>query len=273
MSFDGGGTQTHRYFYGTDVDQVLADENAQGRVLWALTDNQGTVKDLIDSAGVIQNHIVYDSFGKITNQTNSSVSTIFGYTGREYDAETEQYYYRARYYDQNVGRFINEDPLSFAAGDSNIYRYVNNSPINYVDPFGTAIQQADPNGEECVALNKKIENIIKKIATRKKELIDDFSNLPETCPTGALKDSREGHRQLIRDEEKNLEKRIKMYLDKCGGGSPPAIEGDRNNDIVVKALQGLAALGGGYLLYRGVRLLPSLLPPLWPTLGPNLAIP
>jgi RHS repeat-associated protein len=136
LSFDGGGTQTHRYFYGTGVDQVLADENAQGRVLWTLTDSQGTVRDLIDSAGVIQNHITYDSFGKITSQTNSSISTIFGYTGREYDAETEQYYYRARYYDQNIGRFISEDPIGFEAGDTNIYRYVGNSPTNANDPSG-----------------------------------------------------------------------------------------------------------------------------------------
>jgi RHS repeat-associated protein len=136
LSFDGGGTQTHRYFYGTGVDQVLADENAQGRVLWTLTDSQGTVRDLIDSAGVIQNHITYDSFGKITNQTNSSTTTIFGYTGREYDSETEQYYYRARYYDQNIGRFISEDPISFNGGDMNLYRYVGNSPTNYIDPSG-----------------------------------------------------------------------------------------------------------------------------------------
>jgi RHS repeat-associated protein len=136
LSFDGAGTQTHRYFYGTGVDQVFVDENAQGRVLWTLTDNQGTVRDLIDSAGAIQNHITYDSFGKITSQTNSSITTIFGYTGREYDGETEQYYYRARYYDQNIGRFVSEDPIGFAAGDPNIYRYVGNSPTNFVDPLG-----------------------------------------------------------------------------------------------------------------------------------------
>jgi RHS repeat-associated protein len=136
LSFDDAGTQTRRYFYGTGVDQLLADENAQGQVLWTLTDNQGTVRDLIDSAGAIQNHITYDSFGKITSQTNSSITTIFGYTGREYDSETEQYYYRARYYDQNVGKFISEDPLGFAAGDPNIYRYVGNSPTNFIDPLG-----------------------------------------------------------------------------------------------------------------------------------------
>jgi RHS repeat-associated protein len=136
LSFDGNGTQTHRYLHGMGVDQILADENSQGKTLWTLADTQGTVRDLVDESGVILNHITYDSFGKITNQTNAAVSTIFGYTGREYDGETGQYYYRARYYDQNVGRFISEDPLGFAAGDTNIYRYVGNSPTNYRDPSG-----------------------------------------------------------------------------------------------------------------------------------------
>lgn len=136
LSFDGSGTQTHRYLHGVGVDQILADENSQGQTLWTLADTQGTVRDLVDENGVVLNHTTYDSFGKITNQTNAAVSTIFGYTGREYDTETGQYYYRNRYYDQNVGRFTSEDPLGFAAGDTNIYRYVGNSPTNYRDPFG-----------------------------------------------------------------------------------------------------------------------------------------
>lgn len=136
LTFDGNGTQTHRYFYGTGVDQILADEDGQGQVLWTLTDNQGTVRDLVDGTGTVQNHITYDSFGKITSQTNPVFKTILAYTGREFDGETGQYYYRARYYDQNVGRFIGEDPSGFGAGDANLYRYVGNGPINFIDPFG-----------------------------------------------------------------------------------------------------------------------------------------
>ena len=45
------------------------------------------------------------------------------------------YYYRARYYDPEIGRFISEDPLGFEAG-INFYAYVNNNPINFNDPFG-----------------------------------------------------------------------------------------------------------------------------------------
>ena len=60
----------------------------------------------------------------------------FTYTGREYDAESGLYYYRARYYDPTIGRFLNEDPIGFAGGDMNLYAYVWDNPTNFVDPYG-----------------------------------------------------------------------------------------------------------------------------------------
>jgi RHS repeat-associated protein len=58
------------------------------------------------------------------------------YTGREFDAETNLHFYRARYYDPQIGRFINEDPLRFRGGGVNFYDYVGGNPINYRDPSG-----------------------------------------------------------------------------------------------------------------------------------------
>jgi uncharacterized protein RhaS with RHS repeats len=46
------------------------------------------------------------------------------------------YFYRARYYDQKVGRFVTKDPISFAGGDVNLYAYVLNNPVNLIDPDG-----------------------------------------------------------------------------------------------------------------------------------------
>jgi RHS repeat-associated protein len=135
LVFDGAGTQTHRYLYGTQVDQVLADEMATGMV-WALADNQGTVKDLVDNSGVVVNHVTYDSFGRVVAQSNAGVEFRYGYTGRETDGETGLDYYRARYYDAENGRFISEDPIGFNAGDGNLTRYVGNSPVNWNDPSG-----------------------------------------------------------------------------------------------------------------------------------------
>jgi RHS repeat-associated protein len=101
-----------------------------------LADHQGSIRQIIDNTGSLLNQITYDSYGNITHQTNPSVTFRLGYTGREWDGETGQYYYRARYYDARVGRFLSTDPIGFAAGDANLYRYVGNSPTNFVDPSG-----------------------------------------------------------------------------------------------------------------------------------------
>lgn len=58
---------------------------------------------MIDNAGTVLNHIVYDSFGQVTSETDPSLDFRFGYTGRERDEETGLLYYRARYYDPAVG--------------------------------------------------------------------------------------------------------------------------------------------------------------------------
>ena len=132
-----GTTLTHRYMPGPSIDMNLAIEDVStAAVLWALTDHQGTVRDVIDSSGVVQNHIKYTAFGAIESQTVPTVNYRFTYTGRELDAETGLYYYRARYYDAENGRFISEDPIAFEAGDANLYRYVGNNPGNGTDPMG-----------------------------------------------------------------------------------------------------------------------------------------
>src|SRR5438034_5543787 len=48
----------------------------------------------------------------------------------------EASYYRARYYNPTLQRFISEDPIGFAGGDTNFYAYVWNSPTNFFDPVG-----------------------------------------------------------------------------------------------------------------------------------------
>jgi RHS repeat-associated protein len=44
-------------------------------------------------------------------------------------------YYRARYYDPKIGRFISEDPIGFVGG-VNFYAYVHDNPLLFIDPFG-----------------------------------------------------------------------------------------------------------------------------------------
>jgi RHS repeat-associated protein len=66
-----------------------------------------------------------------------NLSTRYGYTGREFDADLGLQYSRARFYDAKLGRFISENPIGFVGKDINLYGYVWNSPIKYIDPKGT----------------------------------------------------------------------------------------------------------------------------------------
>jgi RHS repeat-associated protein len=70
-------------------------------------------------------------------QTNDPINTTI-FTGRQYDPESQIYYYRARYYSPEIGRFISRDPLPNAelSQGPNLYWYVRNNTANKVDPRG-----------------------------------------------------------------------------------------------------------------------------------------
>ena len=108
------------YFYHTDVLGSVA----------ALTDDHGQVAATYD----------YDAFGALTGG-HHAVSNPFTFTAREWEPGIALYYYRSRYYDPSLGRFLTPDPvladplnpLSF-----NPYAYVLNNPLRYIDPLGAA---------------------------------------------------------------------------------------------------------------------------------------
>ena len=163
---DGAGAGpwklTNRYLYGDAVDLVLADEQlpsggigltsvsyTTGNVLWPLFDQLGSVRDVVDSNGVIRQHLVFDSFGNRLSETDyntsgvvipstdpAAVDELFGYTGREWDKDVGLQYNRARWYDPAQGRWLSQDPIGFAAGDVNLYRYVGNEAPGATDPSG-----------------------------------------------------------------------------------------------------------------------------------------
>jgi RHS repeat-associated protein len=133
---DGTGAITVRYLLGHRTDEMVARHRSGQEVEWYLTDNLGTVADVCTSSGSILNHRTYDTFGRIQTQTHPEVGDRFGFTGRELDSEIGLYYYRARYYDPRIGRFLSQDPACFKSDDWNLYRYVANDPINRTDPTG-----------------------------------------------------------------------------------------------------------------------------------------
>jgi RHS repeat-associated protein len=128
---DSGGNLLARYTLTQTIDEPLAMLRT-GTTSYYQADGLGSVTSLSNTAGAVAQTYTLDSFG---NQTASSGSVInpFRYTGREFDSETNLYYYRARYYDPATGRFISEDPMFL---DGNGYAYVDNNPALKIDPTG-----------------------------------------------------------------------------------------------------------------------------------------
>jgi len=130
---NGSGTAVARYEGTQNIDEPLAMLRSSATSYFH-ADGLGSITSLSNAAGSIANTYTYDSFGKLTASTGSLVN-LFQYTARESDTETGLYYYRARYYDQQPGRFLGEDPIRFIAGE-NFYAYAENNPANYLDSWG-----------------------------------------------------------------------------------------------------------------------------------------
>jgi RHS repeat-associated protein len=105
----------------------------------------GSNVGLTDSSANLVEQLTYDSFGNHT----ASGRTRYTYTGRERDVDTGLMYYRARFYDPQVGRFINEDPIGLNGG-INHYAYVGNNPASFIDPSGLCPQKTHM--EPCSAI-------------------------------------------------------------------------------------------------------------------------
>ena len=134
--FDASGSLITQYLYGPAADQLFARVSATANLDWYLTDNLGSVRQIVRSDGTVLDNIAFDSFGQILSESAPPSGDRFRFTGRDWDVLFGQYFYRARYYSPEVGRFASEDPTSFTAGDTDFYRYVANNPTNYIDPTG-----------------------------------------------------------------------------------------------------------------------------------------
>jgi RHS repeat-associated protein len=135
------GDLSHRYLWNpAAVDQLFADEQLGDDTYWMMSDNLGSIRDVLDSAVNLRIHRDFDSFGNVIDEThyNGNIDEAFGFTGRLFDDETGLQNNLNRWYDPATGRWISEDPIGFAAGDANLNRYVGNESTRYIDPSGLA---------------------------------------------------------------------------------------------------------------------------------------
>ena len=131
ICYIGGSTTPVRYYYRTNA--------------------QGDVKQIVDSNYNVVAYYAYDAWGKllavldgndnpITDSSHFAVVNPFRYRGYVYDTETGFYYLQSRYYDPEIGRFINADGeisgIEIGAKGYNLFAYCYNDPVNMFDETG-----------------------------------------------------------------------------------------------------------------------------------------
>ena len=219
-----------RYSQTQYVDEPLAMLRS-GTTSYFHTDGLGSTTSLSNASGALAQTYTYDSFGKRVT-SSGSLTNPFQYTSRELDSETSLYYFRARYFDPNIGRFISEDPLGWDVGP-NYYSYVDNSPLFLIDPSGLAPCKIDA---KCRANRTTPLRIIRfgtlGIVNIKHCYIGVTDSNGDTFIISAGPDPNDFHKMTsgvkpLRDsDEKNNFNKDKNLKLKCSNGDDPCHQVD-----------------------------------------------
>ena len=134
LELNGSKETAARNVYGTKlISREVGDEKASYRY-----NGHGDVVKLYDTSGDVVGNYYYDAFGNITEK-EESFDNPFKYSSYPYDDETGYYYLKARMYDPQDARFLQEDSYRGDINDPlslNLYAYCNNNPLIYDDPTG-----------------------------------------------------------------------------------------------------------------------------------------
>jgi RHS repeat-associated protein len=132
----GNSNVTFRHVFGPGADEPLVTYSGSGttdrRFLHA--DERGSILAVTSSTGSLLAINRYDEYGK-PESTSTPYMGRFLYTGQRYYGSPGLYYYKARFYDPRLGRFMQTDPIGYGGG-MNGYAYVKGDPVNVTDPLG-----------------------------------------------------------------------------------------------------------------------------------------
>jgi RHS repeat-associated protein len=165
------------------IDQaglMRAGDDSSDGVYALITDHLSSVVAILDSNGDLVETYEYPPFGKTTIKNSSGtvisesvLNNVLGFTGREFDTNTGLYYYRARWYSPDLGRFLEPDPIGLRAGDLNLYRYVGNEPGTRRDPDGLLFTL--PELVIVVVVIGSITYVIWKVGKKGQKIGENFS--------------------------------------------------------------------------------------------------
>ncbi|MCR5752273.1 MAG: RHS domain-containing protein [Kiritimatiellae bacterium] len=140
------GTPLRVYLRGPGVDSWLGFVDMTGATpvpYYYVTDHLGSVLAVVDANGAVVERYEYDAWGKVLSVTDangnaltrSAIGNRILWQGREYSWTTGLYYFRNRWYDPVVGRWISKDPIGIQGG-INLYEFCDSDPNNFNDPEG-----------------------------------------------------------------------------------------------------------------------------------------
>ena len=117
------------------VGGLLARTDIKGTVYYH-SDGLGNVTMLVDRYQTLEAKYLYDPFGNIVGKWGGYADVNrYRFSSKEYLPLAGLYYFGGRYYDPNLQRFINADPIR-ELGGVNLYGFNRNNPLRYVDPLG-----------------------------------------------------------------------------------------------------------------------------------------
>jgi RHS repeat-associated protein len=138
---NGTKTITDKLYYTYDMDGRIISVNYNGTEYFYIRNDQNDVVKIVDANGIEVVKYTYDAWGNILEQTDNTLAKLnpYRYRGYRYDEETSLYYLNSRYYNAEMGRFINADGTLGGTGDvlgHNMYAYAHNNPVMKDDPSG-----------------------------------------------------------------------------------------------------------------------------------------
>jgi RHS repeat-associated protein len=139
-----GTTTTVRKTYlagSTSLAVRTIVNGTQNTLNWTLSDHLGSSSVTTTANGTWYSELRYSVFGE-TRYSSGITPTDYRYTGQLEQADVNLYYYNARWYDPELGRFIQADtivPEPGSAKSYDRYSYVNNNPVRYTDPSGHGV--------------------------------------------------------------------------------------------------------------------------------------